>query len=527
MNPYENTTASQLYERLQADRQPYIDTAEQCAMLTLPAVFPPEGRRGSLPRPRNWVGARGVNHITSRILMATFPAGSQFVRMVPNGKALKVLSEDEAVRAAVEKDLADIEREIQKHVASSQLRVVGADVIKQLVVVGNVLTKYPKTGEPTYFTLREYVVERDRSDNLLCIVLREELTSQTIDAVTRDWITTHPDPNEFGAGAVSPAVVTVYTKVYKDGNMWKSVQEINGFAVDGTEESYTPETMPWAALRWEREAKQAYGNSLLSQYQGTLAEIESLTKSLSDGAKIAARVVPLVNPTGYVDPRDLDEAENGQAIAGKEGDVTFLQVQKYADFTTAAKQLDEMTRAMSSVFLLNFARDAERVTAEEIRMFAQELETTHSGVFIRLSLEFQLPWVKGVIRRLEAEGSIGKVSNKKVADNIKPTPLTGIDALARGQDLQKMSVVFDSAMKVIPQAEFVKRVNSGVVLSFMMTSAGLDIPGAIRTDDEVDQLDQLAQENEQLKIMLQQATGPLATGLTQAGNQSQPQPTNQ
>ena len=50
---------------------------------------------------------------------------------------------------------------------------------------------------------------------------------------------------------------------------------------------------------------------------------------------------------------------------------------------------------MSYAFLLNTAiqRDAERVTAQEIRYMAQQLETAMGGIYSLLSQEFQLPLV--------------------------------------------------------------------------------------------------------------------------------------
>ena len=58
---------------------------------------------------------------------------------------------------------------------------------------------------------------------------------------------------------------------------------------------------------------------------------------------------------------------------------------------------------MSYAFLLHTAiqRDAERVTAQEIRYMAEQLETAMGGVYSLLSQEFQLPLVKILMKRMQ------------------------------------------------------------------------------------------------------------------------------
>ena len=47
------------------------------------------------------------------------------------------------------------------------------------------------------------------------------------------------------------------------------------------------------------------------------------------------------------------------------------------------------------------SRSAERVTAEEVRYMAQELETALGGVYSILSQEFQYPFVNLLLGRME------------------------------------------------------------------------------------------------------------------------------
>lgn len=515
---YAEATAADIYNRLSGDRESFIRAAEESAELTIPSLFPREGKAHGqeFRRPRNWVGPRGVNHISARILMSLLPAGSQFVRMVPDGAALEILEQDQEARAEVEEALAGIEREVQKSVASGTLRVVAVDAIKQLVVAGNVLTYSPDDSdaeELVAYPLSNFVVDRDLDDNLLVVVLCQEVDPDTLDEETRAFAQDNPaDMGSFGAGVLkSGKSVRIYTKIWREGRMFKVQQEIGGKVIPGTEGVYPPSKLPYRVHRWEKVDNEAYGRGLVEQYYGTLNDVEILETALVEGAIAASRVIPLVSPTGVTDPQDVNRQKNGEAISGEEGDIVFLQMQKYADFRVAKEQLDEKNRALSSVFLLNFARDAERVTAEEIRMFAQELESTHSGVFLRLAAEFQLPIVSRIIDRLQKDKVIPELSDK-LREHIKPTPLTGVDALARGQDLERIHAVFNASRTVIGPDTLAQYANPGTILQFMLTAAGLDIPGAVKSDAEVQAIMQQQQQAAMSQQMLGGAVPQLAKG---------------
>ena len=72
----------------------------------------------------------------------------------------------------------------------------------------------------------------------------------------------------------------------------------------------------------------------------------------------------------------LARAKNGAIVAGNAADVEFLQVQKQNDFATALQTMQLLEKRVQFTFLQNDAirRNAERVTAEEIRVMAEQLE---------------------------------------------------------------------------------------------------------------------------------------------------------
>ena len=71
------------YERLWTDRQQFLDRARQCAELTLPTLIPPEGHTHTTKYYTPWqgIGARGVNTLASKLLLALLPPNAPFFKL--------------------------------------------------------------------------------------------------------------------------------------------------------------------------------------------------------------------------------------------------------------------------------------------------------------------------------------------------------------------------------------------------------------------------------------------------------------
>ncbi|MDV7399213.1 portal protein, partial [Arthrospira platensis SPKY1] len=103
-------------------------------------------------------------------------------------------------------------------------------------------------------------------------------------------------------------------------------------------------------------------------------------------------------------------------VAGRKQDVEVFQLEKYNDFQVAKATADDIEKRLSYAFMLNSAvqRGGDRVTAEEIRYVAGELEDTLGGVYSLLSQELQLPLVKILLKELQATSKIPNLPKEAV-----------------------------------------------------------------------------------------------------------------
>jgi len=494
-------TAKSAYERLKAERQPYTERAEECAKFTIPALFPKEsdGKSTSYKLPNQSFGARGINNLSAKLLLALFPPNGTFFRLDMN-PALKadVAAQDPSMQQEIEAALMKMEQRILKYVETSQLRVTIKEALNQLILAGNALLFLPpKEGGARLYRLSQYVVQRDALGNVLQIITRDHLSYATIPEDVRRMLDTakqwKPDDE-----------VVVYTHVYLVGDTYLSYQEVEDQEIPGSEQQFPADKTPWIALRFTKVDGESYGRSFVEEYLPDLKNLDGLQEAILNYSAIAAYIVYLVNPGGLTRARALTKANTGDFVPGRKEDISVLQLDKYNDMAIAKSTIDALEQRLSYCFLLNSVvqRDAERVTAEEIRQVAGELEDTLGGTYSILSQELQLPLVRRLMAQLESQGQLPVTQNGA----IEPAITTGLEAIGRGHDFNKLEMLQQS-IAAIPGAE--QYINVGGFIKAKATSLGIDTTGLIKTEE---QLAQEAQEAQQAQMM-SDATGPVTKGL--------------
>lgn len=475
--------AKKTYERLKNDRQPYIDRAVDCAKVTIPSLFPQESddKSTKYDTPYQSVGARGVNNLASKLILALMPPNSPFFRL---GMSDEVLAEymgegKEDTKAQVEQALMQIEQRIMKYVEANQIRVTVLEGLKQCIIAGNALLFLPPAeGGIKMYKLSDYVMQRDGLGNVIQFVTVDKVAFSTLDETIQNLVKTEKKPED---------LVDVYTHVCRSGENFLSYQELEGEVVQGSEQTYPVMKTPYIPLRMVKMDGESYGRSFCEEYLGDLNSLENLSKSIFKLSTIAANIYFLVNPNGITRPKKLQDATSGDFVAGRIDDIGTLQLDKYYDFSVVKQTADAIENRLSYAFLLSSVvqRNAERVTAEEVRTVASELEDTLGGVYSIMSQELQLPLIRRLLNQLQ---SIGEVPNLPEG-TVEPTITTGLEALGRGHDLQKYATIL-SMVSQIPGAQ--EMINWNVMLLDLFTGAGVDTTGLVKTPEQIQEEQQMA-----------------------------------
>lgn len=482
--------AKVVYDRLSAQRQPYETRAESCALYTIPSLFPKSSDGASTDYTTPWqsVGARGLNNLASKLMLAMFPINTPFFRLNLSEFQAKALVNDPAQLTKVDEGLSMVERIVMNYMEANSFRVTAFELMKQLIVAGNGLLHIPMVMDSPYspmklYRLSSYVVERDTYSNVLQIVTIDKIAYGALDEDIKNAVS--------GTGDRKPDdELTIYTHIYLDDETgeYMSYQELEGVEIEGTDGQYPKDSMPWLPVRMIKVDGEDYGRSFCEEYLGDLKSLENLYESMVKMSMIAAKVLFLVNPNGITQVRRLTNANTGDFVAGRKQDVEVFQLEKYQDFNIAKSISESIESRLSYAFMLNSAvqRNGERVTAEEIRYVAGELEDTLGGVYSVLTQELQLPLVKILLKGLQAVSKIPDLPKEA----LEPAVATGLEALGRGHDLDKLQQFLTIILPLAGVQD--PDINMTNVKMRIANSLGIDTAGMLKTQEEKDQ--ELAQQ---------------------------------
>ena len=156
--------------------------------------MPPDGHSHSTKyyTPYQGVGARGVNNLASKLLLALLPPNAPFFRLVIDryelDKAKQELGPEggEQLRSDLEKALSDVERSVSQEVEVEAFRVGVFEALKNLLVTGNTLLYLPDDGGMRVFRLDRYVVKRDPMGNVTHIAIKETVAPMMLPESVRE-----------------------------------------------------------------------------------------------------------------------------------------------------------------------------------------------------------------------------------------------------------------------------------------------------------------------------------------------------
>ena len=511
----DDQSIAKTYEHLAESRNSFLARARSCAELTIPTLMPPEGHTGTtqFTTPFQSVGARGVNNLASKLLMTLLPPNQSFFRLTIDDFDLTELGGD--ARGKAEEALARIERSATQEVESKAIRVPTFEALKQLIVSGNVLVHMPPKSGMKVFRLDRYVVQRDTMGNLLKIIVKESIS---YDALPKEVLEALMENPEYQVDT-NKKECDIYTCVRRVGKKFEVHQEVHDIIIPSTRGSYTEDKLPWMALRFIAVDGNDYGRSFVEELHGDLKSLESLTGAIVEGSAASAKLLFMVRPNGTTKARSIADAPNGAIISGAAEDVTTLQAQKFNDFRVAQETMNTISERLAYSFLLNSSvqRNAERVTAEEVRYMAQELETALGGIYSVLSQEFQVPLVNLLLAKMQKEGKMPKFPK----DTLKPQIVTGLEALGRGQDLNKLQQFLTMLQPLGPEV-ISSELNIGDYLDRLGASLGIDTQGLVKSEEQKQQEAQQQQEmmeQQQMMQMAEKGIGPAVKGMADRSQQ--------
>ena len=501
--------AKERYDKLQKNREQFLQRARHNAMLTIPSLMPLAGHdgRAHLIEPYQSDGAAGVVSISSRVTMALIPAGRPHLRMEIKPEVQLELGGD--VPPEVEQNLTRMEQLIQKEVEAANWRARTLDSMQQLVVAGSVTEEY----------LDDNTIRVHRLDNF---VWRRDFRGLVLECVIREYWDRDALPAGMAVGTQTSALdqddeaEEVYIHIRYDDSGDVPVYTVTRENSNGSvfqENVYPAALVPFLFLRWSSTPGEDYGRAKVEEVIGDLRSLDSLSKQRQEQAAMASMNFVMIRPGANANGlrNRLARMANGDYLVGDPESVEVKQFANGPGYQITSDSISVIRESIARAFLLLAPqqRNAERVTATEIERDVQELESTLGGTFSSLSLEMLERRTLLLIESMKAQGKF-----PDEVDQLDATILTGLEALSRERDVGRGV----QAAQIVSQFGEIglSHIKFDVVLSKIMT--GLGFPDAVKSAEEVAKEQAQAQQAAQQQAMMQAAAGPAAQAIAkQAG----------
>lgn len=486
-------TAYRRFEAYDNKRNGIMHRLERYSSWTVPKLFPKKNRdQDTEPLTHGFqsLGAQAVNHLANKLMMSLFAPSRPFFRLELSRKERKAAEAQGAdmkdMQAKMSKAEQDASMELDKRAIRSRLY----DLLKMLIVLGNALLVFEK-DTLRVLNMRHYVVKRTRTGEVYELIIREKVHKTQLQPNALAAVIAHPGFKPDDDGMVFEYKWVKYDHTTKKFN--EDVWICDCKLPSSFSSTYSADKLPYRAVAWDLAAGDDYGTGLVEDYEADFQSLSMLSESAVQGAILASEFRWLVNPAGQTSVEDFMASPNGAAIPGQKGDIELINAGVEGVLQTNQAIQATYINRIGAGFLLQTAvtRNAERVTAQEIRMVAEELEGGLGGGYSRIAADIQVPvsyWVMKLAGR-DITGS-----------GVEPVIITGLAALSRTGDRDRLLEFGSNLANVLAlPPQILDRLKLSAWIADLASAGGLDPSTYVLTEAEYNQLQQ-ARAQQQLAM---------------------------
>ena len=472
-----------IWADMNTEKGDLIERSEAFSRWTVTAIMPADGGEKVEQIHGNvHVGASLVNHLANKIVDVLFPVSRPFftVAMTPEAelKLEQEIGDDQAgvMQEQIRDATSKLEKVAMRHLKLTEYRPTAIMVCKHLIITGNALLRRMPAGERVLYPVNRFGVRRDILGNEIEVILADKKMFSTFDEEVKGQIlSVHPQTQP-------EDTVELLTHYKKDGKRWAINQEAEGVRIGDTLHQ-SAEDYDLLVLDWTLHPGEHYGRGLVEDHAATFHNIDVTNEAIVDLMAIISDVKFFVKPGSPLshDLAALNAAPRGTYWPGNADDISIPEMRARGDLSTMIEVVSRWENELKEAFLKSTVRDAERVTAQEIRMVANELESAFGGLYSQLAMDWQQKEADYAIAQVDLAKEIGALG-----EMFEVVVTTGLESLSReGQidnlrlaigDLQMMEAVPEDVRGALNPLRFAK---------FVFTNRSVDLKAFLNTPEEM------------------------------------------
>jgi hypothetical protein len=478
MNPKGKTLSR--WTSLSNGRTQVIRRCETYARWTLPYLCPRDEDVADNEQTQDLiaVGPRGVNHLANMVVKSLFPQDRPFFAMQPTIEAEdelreKAAEEADAFMQKIREQSSIVEQRGMRMMNLVKYRPQAINAAKHLIVTGNAVVVQPDEEDTTriVYGIKDFVCRRDVSGTIVEAILRDSKLFGTLPEDIQQAMGTHPSGKKWS----EDDPVRLFTHLKRKGKFFiitQAVDDVELTTVGFPAKSELINNGRYLFLTWTLQKGDHYGRGLVEDNSALFHVTEVSTRALLTALAIVADIKFLVNPASDIDVKEMNESASGTYHSGREGDITTVKLDRVLEIDALRGTVDEYERRIAMVFLLTSTavRDAERVTAQEVRHIANELETSFGGIYSKFAADWQLPEAQKLLRKMnfnakdfdaEVVTGIESMSRTGLMDNLRIwqedlMQLNGMPEAVLAEIHLGRYAAFTAANRMVPHKEFLK-----------------------------------------------------------------------
>lgn len=478
-----------------------ISKCELYARWTLPQLMADISTTGGtraviVERDYQEMGAILVNHLATKLARLLFPTTNPFFRVQPS-KELEATGAKAGIPAnTIQAALARLEMDAAKRVFLNSGYAQLILALKHLIVTGNVLIyRDKKNSKCCSYGIQSFSVRRDGQGNLLDCVLREFTFVEALDSELQQTLR-NASKERYSRPELQVEVFTRIHRVMKPaGAVYEVSQEIDTVPV-GEVSVYPEHLCPWFVPTWSLIPGEHYGRGIIEDYAGGFASLSDLSEGAALYTIEIMRVIHLVSTGGGTDIDDLRAAETGEYVRGDADSVKAVESGDAVKLQQVESKIEKVFARLAKAFMYGGnTRDAERVTAYEIQIEAQEAENALGGVYSALSQGLQVPLAHTLVTEVAPDSLAGLIDG-----SLKLDVIAGIPALGRTSDVQNLMMAAQEVATVVPIAQMDSRISPTKVVDMVMAGRSVDTEAIFYSEEEqakINAATQLQQQGQQ------------------------------
>ena len=456
---------------------------EKYALWSLPTVFARtelrNGKQEPVERDYQSVGAMLTNTLSSKITELLFPSNQSFFRLdsaVNTDAMASALATDSKALAS---GLADLENTAYRRIFLKASYNQLMQAMKLLIVTGNALVYRDSAGTNIHtYSMRQFSIQRDGSGKVMDIILKERTSPAALPPKYQHLFADREPHDE----------LCLYTRIQR---MWATVTDtfhvtqcVEDIMLD-TSDLYPEAICPYIPVTWNLITGENNGRGLVEDYAGDFAKLSELSEALALYEIESCRVLHMAKPGSGVDVDSVAETEMGGWVSADPASVQAYEAGDAAKIQQLMAEVQAITQRLAPAFMYGGnTRDAERVTAEEIRTQADEANRTLGGVYSSIADNLHIPLAHILCNEVNPD-----FISEVLAKGLTLSVLTGVAALGRSADVTKLLQAAQTLAVVMPVfTQSTKRINPELVIQKVFEGFGLNLDDYAYTEEELEAL---------------------------------------